>query len=371
MSRCLVFPILAIVISRAGAAPAPAEAAGRLEDFIHLTLVENHLRIDWLSNLQPPRQPLHLLGPEARWELRMPAPIRGVAPMTLQLQRPPSGTRDRQSYWYVHVSSSPDQLSILAHRGGRGAAAANTLRFGQSFDGSVHLVAIDNVTRKFAQASAADLVALRAQHPQLVRDWLVPLLRQLAGEDPLLPGAADAYRVFDEFSADPEIERRVRELLPRLADGDYQIREAASRRIAQLGPQIGDRPLGERRQHPVTEMLRVQIPGDVHDAIDEEHPRCGEVVIASPPPVAEGAGLLPREAPVCEPERRRIPAISRIAPVQLREIEKDVDTAPQQVDAGNEVDPVADPNVVRMSRAHQPAFYDQCRASGSACGWQG
>jgi hypothetical protein len=241
MSRALV-PILLLLIlvtiNSARAAPAPDDQLQPLDEFVRVRVIEDQLRIQWLPPIQPPRGAMSLRGPEARWELRSPAPIRGVPPMTLELQRPPAGTRDRESFWYISITSAPEQqLSILAYRGGRGAAAASTLRFQQALDGAVHLVVLDNVNRTFAQAGAKNIVALRAQHPQLVRMFLVPLLRQISGDDPLLPGPADVYRVFDEFSPDPQIERRVRELLPKLADHDYRIREAATQRLAQLGPQ--------------------------------------------------------------------------------------------------------------------------------------
>jgi len=96
-------------------------------------------------------------------------------------------------------------------------------------------------------------------------------------------------------------------------------------------------------------MLRVQIPSDVDEAVDEKHPGRGEVIVASPPTVADRAGVLPREAPVREPERGRIPAISGVAPVELREIEKDVYAAPEQIHARDEVDPMADADVVRVN----------------------
>src|SRR5262245_56368076 len=99
-------------------------------------------------------------------------------------------------------------------------------------------------------------------------------------------------------------------------------------------------------------MARVEIPADIRETVDEKHPGHGEVIVAPPPAVAELASLIPREAPVRKPERGRITAIARVPPVQLREVEKDVDAAPQQIHAGDDVDPVADLNVVRV-RVHR------------------
>ena len=119
--------------------------------------------------------------------------------------------------------------------------------------------------------------------------------------------------------------------------------------IAQLRPHVRNRQLTTSGQHPVAKMARVEIPADVHEAVDEKHPGDGEVVVASPPAVAERPGLLPRKAPVREPERRRIAAIAGMPPVQLGEIEEDVDAAPQQIHAGDEVDPVTDADAVRVN----------------------
>src|SRR6187402_223634 len=123
--------------------------------------------------------------------------------------------------------------------------------------------------------------------------------------------------------------------------------------IAQFRAHMSHGPLVASGPHPISKMCRVEIPGDIHKAVNEKYPRDGEVVVASPTPVADGTGLIPREAPVREPEGGRIAAIARVAPVQLREIEKDVDAAPEQVGAGDDVDPVTEADVVRVSDARR------------------
>src|SRR5688572_7270921 len=99
-------------------------------------------------------------------------------------------------------------------------------------------------------------------------------------------------------------------------------------------------------------MPRVEIPADVDEAIDQEHPGKGEVIIASPPPVAEGAGLVPGQAPVRQPESSRIVAITGVTPIQLGEVEEDVDPAPEQIRAGHQVDPVTNPDAVGVNAVH-------------------
>lgn len=215
-----------------GAAPTPTE---RLSDLVRLRLVDGVLVIDWLPAQPAPRRPMLVNGPEARWQVRSPPAIHGVVPGTLELERPPAGTRDRLSYWSILVSSSPDRLYLTAQRGGR-VAVETTLRFTQTPDGAVHLMVLNTVNRTFAQARAASLVELRNGHPQLVRQFLVPLLRQISGDDPLLPGATDVYQVFAEMSPDERTSDAIDTLLPKLADKAFSVRERASAQLEALGP---------------------------------------------------------------------------------------------------------------------------------------
>ena len=54
-----------------------------------------------------------------------------------------------------------------------------------------------------------------------------------------------------------------------------------------------------------------------------------------------------------------IAAVSGVPPVQLREVEKDVDAAHEEIHARDDVDPVADADVVRVCGGHRGAFYAQ------------
>src|SRR6187401_2316445 len=121
--------------------------------------------------------------------------------------------------------------------------------------------------------------------------------------------------------------------------------------IAELRPDARHRQLTASGQHPVAKMVRIEIPADVDEAVDEKDPGDGEVVVTSPPAVADRPGLVPRKAPVREPECRRIAAIAGMPPVQLGEIVKDVDAAHEQVGTGDEVDPVTDAHAVWVNGA--------------------
>ncbi len=228
--------VFLIAIACASPLCAAAAPSAKLSDFIRLRLVDGSLVIDWVAANPPPHKPIVVQGPEARWSVRSPRAFQGVAPGTLELERPPAGTKEKLGYWSIFVSSAPDRLYLTGHRGGR-AAVETTLRVTQTPDGALHLVVMNQVTRTFTQARAANVVELRATHPQLVRQYLVPLLRQLSGDDPLVPGATDVYRAFSEISADVSIVESVRALLPGLADPSYATRQQASAQLSALGPQ--------------------------------------------------------------------------------------------------------------------------------------
>src|SRR5687768_7502147 len=125
---------------------------------------------------------------------------------------------------------------------------------------------------------------------------------------------------------------------------------------AEVRQQARDRQLAASRQHSVAKILRIEIQADVDETVDQEHPDEGEVIVASPSPVAERAGLVPGEAPVLEPERGRIALIAGVAPIQLGEVEEDVDSAPDQIGAGDQVDPVTDADADRVDASrHESA----------------
>jgi hypothetical protein len=217
------------------AARAETSAPPRVGEVVRVTVVEQALRIEWRSAEHPPDKPLTITGPESQWTVRAPRAIGGAVPGTLELQRPPARAADPGGYWLAFISISPQKLYITGHRGGR-IPIDTTLRFTQMPGGLVHLTVMDHVTRKYTQAQAANVIELRASHPQLVRLFLVPLLRQLTGDDPLLPGATDVYRVFSEISPDEADLQAVRAILPPLGHASYSVRHQASGQLEALGP---------------------------------------------------------------------------------------------------------------------------------------
>jgi hypothetical protein len=229
----MILVVVVVVLPAAPSRGADQQQITNLADAVRVRVVGRSLHVEWVAPMQPPLRPLALNGPEAVWRVRA---MRGVSG-GLEVERPPART-PLESFGYRHdavSAAAPDRLVVTARRGGR-TANDTQLRFTQGPGGAVQLVVTDNVEHTFAQARAADLVELRASHARLVRQFLVPLLRQMTGRDPLVPGAADVYAVFEEIAPDERTAAAVRELLPQLGDPSYARRESASARLAALGP---------------------------------------------------------------------------------------------------------------------------------------
>ena len=151
-----------------------------------------------------------------------------------------------------------------------------------------------------------------------------------------------------------EDEQQVRKLLQRaVADRRLGRPPRPAQVLAHLVPQVPQRQLVAAGQQVAREVSPREVPPGVDQAVDQKHPGEREVVVAAPHPVAQLARLVPGQAPVGELEDGRMALVARVAPVQLRKVEEDVDAAEQQIAAGDDVDPVADADVGRMYR--QPA----------------
>ncbi len=223
-----LFILLTLLAGGSNADPQPQEPL--LVGVVRVSVVDRALRIEWRGPGRPPAKSLRVAGPEARWTLRAPL----GRPDALELERPPARAGEPSGYWYAAVTASPAGVTIAGHRAGT-SAQDYTLSFTQTADGAVRMLVADNLRRKKTNASAKDVLELRAKHPQLVRAFLVPALRQLAGHDPLLPGPADVYQVFEEISPDEAVAAKVNALLPELGELSFDRRERATQRLEALG----------------------------------------------------------------------------------------------------------------------------------------
>jgi hypothetical protein len=83
--------------------------------------------------------------------------------------------------------------------------------------------------------NAGSLLRLQADHPEEVRQFLVPLFRCWMIQDLLTPGATDVYGVFTELEPLAAVLARVAEILPRLDSESFSDRDTASQDLAKLG----------------------------------------------------------------------------------------------------------------------------------------
>ena len=81
-----------------------------------------------------------------------------------------------------------------------------------------------------------DFDTLRRRHPRETERWLRPMLQELNQERMLAPDAAVAWQALaDDWPDDPNARETVHEALPDLGDANYHTREAAAKRVADLG----------------------------------------------------------------------------------------------------------------------------------------
>ena len=89
--------------------------------------------------------------------------------------------------------------------------------------------------RPLHEFAAQDLVQLFNEHQFELRQYLVPLLVEVCGRNPLRPQAGDVYRAFAMIPADAGAVEKVRALLPDLDAAAPPLRDAASAKLQALG----------------------------------------------------------------------------------------------------------------------------------------
>jgi hypothetical protein len=92
-----------------------------------------------------------------------------------------------------------------------------------------------SLPRNFSVESA-DFATLLHEHPREAEEYIRPLFRELGQEAALAPDERLAWQVLaDHWQPDPEMARKVRQLLPVLNDGDFHARDKALTDLEALG----------------------------------------------------------------------------------------------------------------------------------------
>jgi hypothetical protein len=90
--------------------------------------------------------------------------------------------------------------------------------------------------RPLHEFAAQDLLQLYSEHQQELRQYLLPLLKEAFGVNPLRPRAGDVYVAFATIPAEPAATEKIRALLPEIDSADPAQRDAASAKLNALGP---------------------------------------------------------------------------------------------------------------------------------------
>jgi hypothetical protein len=152
--------------------------------------------------------------------------------------------------WSTHVSANPNSLSI------RGQSVSGYIYFSQSrarmnaFGVAANVQpTVSLMVQEWAggangqgirmnvvfHGTARSIPELRAKYPAEFRKHFVALMSKLSDLSWMSPGAADAYAVFSEIPADPQVTAMVDALLPDLDSDVFAVRDAAGKQLLGLG----------------------------------------------------------------------------------------------------------------------------------------
>jgi hypothetical protein len=89
--------------------------------------------------------------------------------------------------------------------------------------------------RPLHEFAAQDLVQLYIEHQVELRNYLLPLLKEVCGTNPLRPRAGDVYRAFPAIPADPVAVEKLRSVLGDLDAESPAARASAAQKLQSLG----------------------------------------------------------------------------------------------------------------------------------------
>ncbi|HEY7118183.1 MAG TPA: hypothetical protein VH475_16455 [Tepidisphaeraceae bacterium] len=221
----------------AKAAASNAQLLGRYpaSRFLKLELVDGVLAAELLADLPPQMQPVRVEveGSAATWLYRK-RPTGAVGSKSGSITRYDFDAPPDQA-WSTALLLRPGYLAVYTQYGDNvnGLRVRLTQANGALSFSCTRLT--NGAQNTFLLASAPSLRQLQVDHPREVRAFLMPLLQRLSGRALLKPGAADVYRVFDTIHPDPQVAKKLDELLLRLDSDDYARRDGAARELSALG----------------------------------------------------------------------------------------------------------------------------------------
>jgi hypothetical protein len=119
---------------------------------------------------------------------------------------------------------------------GRHDGAATIVEYRARADGGEARLTVQIQGKGGLDVVGEGLLDLLAKRPQIVRQFLGPLLRDLTGNDLLRPRPGDVYRAFDGIEPTQAEVAQLAAMLPRLNSPEPIERELAGERLQALGP---------------------------------------------------------------------------------------------------------------------------------------
>lgn len=110
-----------------------------------------------------------------------------------------------------------------------------TIEYQSARDGTKPRLTIAFADGRGVDVTGEDLFDLLLKKPQLVRQFLSPLVTELAGANLLRPRPADVYRAFPDIQPSEDEISQMREILTRLDHEHRSVRDEASAKLDELG----------------------------------------------------------------------------------------------------------------------------------------
>ena len=211
----------------------PIVSGRKLNELLQFSVADGLLQTEVIpSDLPAGQSRFSIDGSTATWvaQIQNAGPTAGTY---VNLSRYDFDQTEEGQIWSVTLHRSDSYLSINMQGLGAGVT------FHQS-NGVVMLIVMNYVNgrnRPVLRLDAPSLLQLQADHPEEVRQYMLPMLNRWGGGDVLRVGAADVYTVFAELPPSSVVMEKLKRQLPRLDSDAFPERDAASTELMNLGRQ--------------------------------------------------------------------------------------------------------------------------------------
>jgi hypothetical protein len=222
--------------SKAAVTKLEVEERFPLSQLFHLTITDGVLSGELLADFpdQIAARRVEVEGSDALWTVRK-RQLGAAGNIYIMLSRYDYEAPADQP-WCTNLTINSGNVALYTTQGDNNSG--QRVRLTQSKSSLSFTIAAINqgVQQMQFQATAQTMQQLIAEHPQEVRQYLVPLIHNLTGRFLLHPGPSDVYRLFDSIPADPAVMTKLDAILGRLESDNYAERNKAGKELASKGP---------------------------------------------------------------------------------------------------------------------------------------